>query len=141
MHERVLNTMGIFGADTARYAVHHPWSARVDRNADLAAMRHGGDMRLSVFHYPLQGWVDAVTMNTMMGLATCIQLQEFSRISYGPFAEVFREILPRESRHAELGLEGLAQIVESSPGRADAVASVAYWRPRVAATFGSTGSK
>ena len=44
--ERVLDIMGSFGADTSRYANHHPWTARLARDADLGAARHGSDMRL-----------------------------------------------------------------------------------------------
>jgi len=138
--ERVLGIMGTFGADMARYAVHQPWAARLARDADLGAARHGGDMRLSVFHYPLQGWSDAVVMNVLMGLATVVQLAELSRVSYGPLAETFRQIAPRELRHCELGLEGLRQIAEQGQSRHAAKASVAYWRPRVEATFGMAGS-
>ena len=138
--ERVLDIMGSFGADTARYAAHHPWAARLARDADIGAARLGGDMRLSVFHYPLQGWVDAVTMNVLMGLAVGVQLEEFAKVSYAPLAEAFRFIAPRERRHAELGLEGLAKIAASENGRAEARAAVAYWRPRVAASFGGAGS-
>jgi ring-1,2-phenylacetyl-CoA epoxidase subunit PaaA len=138
--ERVLNLMGTFGADTARYAVHHPWAARVDRHADIGAARHGTDMRLSVFQYPLQGWIDAVVMNVLMGRAVIIQLDEFSRISYAPLAEVFREIAPREARHAELGHEGLIRIVSTPEGLSAARESVAFWRPRVAASFGREAS-
>jgi ring-1,2-phenylacetyl-CoA epoxidase subunit PaaA len=138
--ERVLTIMGTFGADTDRYATHHPWAARVARNAELSAERRAGDMRLSVFHYPLQGWTDAVTMNALMGLATMVQLKELSRVFYAPLAEAFRMIAPREDRHAELGLEGLEQIVKSPAGKAGAEASIAYWQPRVAATFGNPAS-
>ena len=97
-------------------------------------------MRLSVFHSPLQGWVDAVVMNVLMGGASVVQLQELSRVSYQPLAEVFRTILPREIRHAELGLAGLTRIVGDEQGPAKAKASVAYWYPRVAASFGHSGS-
>src|SRR5690606_5419953 len=97
-------------------------------------------MRLSVFHYPLEGWADAVVMNVLMGRASVVQLKELSRVSYQPLAEVFRAILPRETRHAELGLAGLVQIVDAAEGRARAKASVAYWYPRVAASFGHSGS-
>ncbi|ACL58274.1 Phenylacetic acid catabolic protein [Methylobacterium nodulans] len=138
--ERVLNLMGTFGADTGRYAVHHPWAARVDREADIGATRQGTDMRLSVFHYPLQGWTDAVVMNVLMGQAVGIQLEEFSRVSYAPLADVFREIAPREARHAELGREGLIRIVSTGEGREQAKRSIAFWRPRVAASFGREGS-
>ncbi|SJZ92705.1 Phenylacetic acid catabolic protein [Consotaella salsifontis] len=138
--ERVLKVMETFGVDTARYATHRPWDTRVEREADIAAARQGGDMRLSVFHYPLQGWVDAVVMNVLMGIATVVQLEELSHVSYGPLAETFREIAQRETRHAELGYEGLARIAESEEGRAKARKAIAYWRPRVAATFGQAGS-
>jgi ring-1,2-phenylacetyl-CoA epoxidase subunit PaaA len=138
--ERVLDLMGTFGADTARYAVHHPWAARLARDAEIGAARHGADRRLSVFHYPLQGWIDAVVMNVLMGRAVGIQLQEFSRLSYAPLAEVFREIAPREARHAELGEEGLARIVATEGGREAAQRSVDFWRPRVAASFGREDS-
>lgn len=137
---QVLKIMETFGVDGDRYAVHHTWAARLSRKADIGAARQGGDMRLSVFHYPLEGWVDAVVMNVLMGAASVAQLKEFVRVSYQPLAEVFRVILPREKRHAELGVAGLARIVTESEGRAKARASVAYWYPRVAASFGHAGS-
>ncbi|WP_448953851.1 Phenylacetic acid catabolic protein [Labrys neptuniae] len=137
---RVLALMGDFGADTGRYAVHHPWAARVARGADLGAMRQGGDMRLSVFHYPLTGWVDAVVMNLMMGRASVIQLGELAKVSYQPLAEAFRTILPRETRHAELAEEGMQRIIASPEGRNAAQASIDYWRPRVVESFGTAGS-
>ena len=136
----VLKIMETFGVDGGRYAVHHPWAVRLSREADIGAIRQGGDMRLSVFHYPLEGWVDAVVMNVLMGSASVVQLKEQSRVSYQPLAEVFRAILPREKRHAELGAAGLARIVADDEGRARARASVAYWYPRVAASFGHSGS-
>ncbi|MGF6859853.1 ring-1,2-phenylacetyl-CoA epoxidase subunit PaaA [Rhodobacteraceae bacterium MBR-64] len=138
--ERVLNVMGTFGVDIGRYAQHQPWGARVARDADLGAMRHGGDMRLSVFHYPLLGWTDAVVMNVLMGLAFNVQIRELTTVSYGPLAEQFRIIAPREARHTELGLEGLRAIAETDEGRTETRASVAYWHPRVAVSFGVAGS-
>ena len=138
--ERVLRVMADFGVDTARYEGVHPWAARLARDADIGARRQGGDMRLSVFHYPLEGWVDAVVMNVLQGLAAGLQLDEFARISYQPLAEVFRAIAPRERRHAELGREGLAQITATEAGCAAARTAWNYWHPRVAAGFGPAGS-
>lgn len=138
--ERVLAVMGSFGTDMARYQSQHDWAERAGRDADLGAARQAGDMRLSVFRYPLTGWVDAVVMNVLQGLATGVQMTELTRVSYGPLAEVFREIAPREARHAELGLEGLERIASGADGKAAAQAAVTYWRPRVAATFGVAGS-
>ena len=138
--ERVLKIMSQFGADVARYAVHRPWGARIAREVGVGLQRHGGDMRLSVFHYPLQGWIDAVVFNALMGAAVDLQLQEFAQISYAPLAEEFRAIAPRERRHAELGVEGLREIVVAEEGRSRAQACAAYWRPRVAESFGVAGS-
>ncbi|MFB2532728.1 Phenylacetic acid catabolic protein [Paracoccus sp. p3-h83] len=137
--QRVLAIMGTFGADQARYATQHPWQARLPRDADIGATRQAGDMRLAVFHYPLQGWTDAVVFNLLMGLAGTVQLAELARVSYQPLAEVFRAILPREQRHLELAQAGMERLVGSDP---DGVrASVAYWRPRVAASFGGAQSE
>ncbi|RDD73439.1 Phenylacetic acid catabolic protein [Paracoccus versutus] len=137
---RVLRVMAEFGTDAARYQTSHDWAARVPRDADLGTARRPGDMRLSVLHYPIAGWTDAVVMNVLQGLATGVQMTELTRVSYGPLAEVFREIAPREARHAELGLEGLEQIAQTETGREEARAAIAYWQPRVAAGFGLTHS-
>lgn len=138
--ERVLRLMGDFGVDEGRYAVHHPWAARLPRDATLGQARHGGDMRLAVFHYPLQGWTDAVVMNVLQGLATATTLGELGRVSYAPLAEVFRAIAPRERRHTELGIAGLAAIAATAEGRAAAKAAIAYWQPKVADSFGTANS-
>ena len=125
--ERVLAVMESFGTDANRYQAQHDWAARVARDADLGAARSGGDMRLSVLHYPITGWTDAVVMNLLQGLATGVQMTELTRVSYGPLAEVFREIAPREARHAELGLEGLERIVSTEAGKAAARDAIAYY--------------
>ena len=93
-------------------------------------------MRLSVLNYPLDGWVDAVVMNALMGLAVGVQLSEFLTSSYQPFSEAIRDILPTEQRHTELALEGLQKLL--AQGEHDAVAqSVSYWWPRVSDSFGT----
>ena len=138
--ERVLKIMGDFGANTDRYMNVHPWAARVERQDDLGAERRAGDMRLNVFHYPLEGWADSVAMNVLMGRATAIQLKELAQCSYQPLAEAYLEILPREERHAALGEEGVKKIAETSDGRSQLSASFDYWLPRVAASFGGSES-
>lgn len=137
--ERVLKVMGEFGVDEDRYANSHPWTARLDRDAPPEAQRGEHDMRLSVFNYPLSGWADAVTMNLLMGLAVNIQMRDFLKVSYGPLAQSFREIAPRETRHAELAREGLEKLVAEGMGE-EIERSVAYWWPRVAASFGSSSA-
>jgi 1,2-phenylacetyl-CoA epoxidase catalytic subunit len=97
-------------------------------------------MRLAVFHYPLEGWTDAVVMNVLQGLAAGVSLDELSRVSYAPLAETFRAIAPRERRHTELGLAGLAAIAATDDGRAAARDAIAYWQPKVADSFGTLNS-
>lgn len=137
--DKVLCIMGDFGADTGRYVSHHPWTARLERSADIGATRSAHDMRLAVFNYPLAGWGDAVVMNLLMGRAVAVQLGEFSMVSYQPLAEAFRAIAPIEAHHAELAEEGLERLLEGGD-KALLQASVDYWWPRVAASFGSAGS-
>lgn len=79
------------------YIRSHPWTARLDRSLDLGNRRVGGDKRLNVFHYPLEGWVDAVTMNMLMGTATAIQLGDLVTCSYRPLAAIMAEVAPREA--------------------------------------------
>lgn len=139
--ERVLVLMGQFGANIESYFSHHPWSARLPRDSDIGNSRHGQDMRLNVFHYPIEGWTDAVVMNVLMGKAVNLQLAENLKVSYQPLAETLRKILPRERRHAELGEEGLRKILEQVGTNNAVEQSVAYWHPRIAASFGSSGSQ
>ena len=137
---RVLKIMEEFGANTARYVGSHPWSNRLSRDLSLGTKRVDGDMRLNVFHYPLADWCDALTMNTLMGCATVIQLKELTDCSYQPLANAFAEILPVEARHASLGEGGLRQLLADGSARTSAQAAVDYWYPRVASTFGRASS-
>jgi 1,2-phenylacetyl-CoA epoxidase catalytic subunit len=138
--DKVLNVMGEFGVDQDRYANHHPWAARLPRDADIGATRSERDMRLAVFNYPLEGWGDAVVMNLLMGKAVGLQLGDFKTVSYQPLAEAFRSIAPVEARHADLAEEGLSRLM--SEGQGDALQkSVTYWWPRVAASFGTGDSE
>ncbi len=134
--DKVLKIMGEFGgANTEQYANHHPpWADRLPRDADIGTSRTDTDMRLAVFNYPLAGWSDAVVMNLLMGLAVGVQMKEFTQVSYAPpLAEAFREIAPPvEARHAELAAEGGLERMSADNRQA----SVDYWWPRVAASFG-----
>lgn len=136
--ERVLRVMESFGANADRYATSHPWTARLERDADIGAQRSAHDMRLSVFNYPLDGWTDAVVMNLLMGRAVVEQLGDLARASYQPFAEAVRKVLPVEEAHARLAAEGTQKLAESD--KAGVEAALAYWWPRVSASFGTGGA-
>lgn len=131
--DRVLTLMGEFGADTARYVDQHPWHTRLAREAEIEAARVEQDMRLAVFNYPMTDWADAVVMNVLMGHAVCVQLEEMKQVSYQPLAEALHECLAVEASHATLAEAGLARLVSEGT---DPAASVAYWHPRVATSFG-----
>ena len=138
--DRVLRIMGEFGADTGRYATHHPWAARLPRDADIGATRGEHDMRLAVLNYPIEGWSDAVVMNLLMGRAVVVQLGELAQVSYQPLSEALRTILPVELHHADLAQEGVERLLETGDTSA-LQASVDYWWPRVASSFGMTASQ
>ena len=122
---KVLRVMEGFGVDSERYANHHPWTARLDRDADIGTTRGDHDMRL--------------VMNLLMGCAVAVQLADYTSVSYQPLAEAFREIAPVEARHADLAEEGLQRLMGEGEGEA-IVASIGYWFPRVAASFGQANS-
>jgi 1,2-phenylacetyl-CoA epoxidase catalytic subunit len=134
--DKVLRLMGEFGANTDHYVTHHPWTDRLPRDTPPGTPRSTHDMRLSVLNYPLNGWTDAVVMNILMGLAVGVQLSEFTRCSYQPFAEAIREAAPVERRHTELAIEGTEKLIAQS--QTDEInKSVAYWWPRVSESFGA----
>ena len=138
--DKVLHVMAEFGVDRARYANHHPWTARLARDADIGASRSEHDMRLAVFNYPLGGWGDSVVMNLLMGTAVGVQMADFVKVSYQPLAGAFRAIAPIEARHAELAEEGLERLL--AEGQKESLqSSVDYWWPRVAASFGAGGAE
>ena len=139
--EAVLGQLERFGVNPALYVRSHPWAARLNREVDLGTRRIAGDKRLNVFHYPVQGWLDAVAMNMLMGIASSIQLAELAECSYAPLAAVMRDVVPREAEHAALGETGLRQAIERTGDRLAAQAAVNYWHPRVAATFGRLDSR
>lgn len=136
--EMVLTLLQPFGVDPRLYVRSHAWDSRLDRLVDLGTRRLGGDKRLNVFHYPLEGWEDAVVFNALMGLATAIQLAEMEQSSYRPLAEAIALILPREREHAALGEAGMRQALAHGGGALQA--AVDYWHPRVADTFGRVES-
>lgn len=139
--EAVLKLLERFGVNPALYVRSHPWSARLDRALDLGTRRIGGDKRLNVFHYPLEGWTDAVAMNMLMGAASAIQLSDLLDCSYQPLSDAMGRIVPREAEHASLGETGLAQAIARDGVGLSAQAAANYWHPRVAATFGRIGSE
>lgn len=138
--EMVLDLLKPFGVNPQLYVRSHAWDARLDRDLDLGTRRIGGDKRLNVFHYPLEGWADAVVFNMLMGSATAIQLAEMESCSYTPLAEAITVILPREREHTALGETGTRQAIERAGSKSGAQAAVDYWYPRVLATFGRTES-
>lgn len=138
--EMALTLLEPFGVNPMLYVRSHAWDSRLDRHVDLGTRRIGGDKRLNVFHYPLEGWEDAVVFNMLMGAATAIQLAEMAQSSYAPFAAAIAQILPREREHAQLGESGVRRAIEQSGGKVAVQAAVNYWHPRVAATFGRVDS-
>ncbi|HLS16303.1 MAG TPA: Phenylacetic acid catabolic protein [Paenalcaligenes sp.] len=132
---KVLAVMSTFGTDSARYEQQHDWAARIGRNESLADSQGQADMRLPVFYYPLQSWVDAVVMNVLQGLAAQVQLAELAQVSYTPFAESIRAIQPGEKEHLEQGIEALKDILHHSEHHAEVQDSFKYWQEKVAAGF------
>ena len=133
--DKVLRIMGEFGTDTERYASQHPWSDRLPRDTAPGSTRSAHDMRLSVFNYPIEGWVDSVVLQFCMGHAGSLQLEDMVKVSYQPLADAIRDVAPREAKHTELAEKTISALREA--GESEAVdAALDYWKPRVEAIFG-----
>lgn len=139
--QTVLEIMEPFGINPTLYVRAHCWASRLDREADPGNRRVGGDKRLNVFHAPLEGWLDAITMNMLMGRAVAVQLDDLTACSYQPLRDVMGDIVAREGAHARAGETGLAQAIERQRSTAAAQVAVDYWYPRVALTFGRVDSQ
>lgn len=132
---KVLAVMSTFGTDTDRYERQHDWAARIGRHDELPTRDGLADMRLPVFYYPLQSWVDAVVMNVLQGLAAQVQLNELAQVSYTPFAEAIRAIQPGEKAHLEQGIEALKDILAKPEYAEELRQSFDYWQEKVSAGF------
>jgi len=138
---QVLALLEPFGVKPDLYLAEHAWAGRVDRSANLGTRRIGGDKRLNVFHYPLDGWLDALVFEILMGSASVTQLSDQAESSYAPFAEALTDVIAGEERHARRGEAALAGVIERSGRLARPQAAVDYWWPRVAASFGRGNSE
>lgn len=139
--QQVLEIMEPFGINPALYVRAHCWSSRLDRDTDLGNRHVGGDKRLNVFHAPVEGWLDAVTMTMLMGTAVAVQLADLADGSYAPLRVVMASIIEREAAHARSGETALSQGIARQGSPAAAQVAVTYWFPRVACTFGRLDSR
>jgi len=133
---KVLALLEPFGVAADLYLAEHAWAGRVDRSANLGNRRIGGDRRLNVFHYPVHGWLDALVFQLLMGTASVVQLGDQADSAYRPFAAALADIVDGEAQHARRGEAALAQVIARSGNLVRPQAAVAYWMPRVAASFG-----
>src|SRR5699024_9911037 len=123
----LLAVMSTFATDSARYEQQPDWAARIGRDDALEDRQDQADMRLPVFYYPLQSWVDAVVMNVLQGLAAQVQLAELAQVSYTPFSEAIRAIQAGEKEHLEQGIEALKDILANADYRHEVPDSLGYW--------------
>jgi 1,2-phenylacetyl-CoA epoxidase catalytic subunit len=69
-----------------------------------------------------------------------VQLAELAQCSYAPLAEAMGMIVPSEAEHARLGETAVRQLLEHHQPAVEIQIAIAYWLPRVVATFGRVDS-
>ncbi len=138
--EIVLSLLAPFGVNPNLYVKSYSWTARLARDVNLGTRRISGDKRLNVFHYPLEGWLDAVVFSFVMGAASVLQIEEISQCSYAPLAEKMALIRTQESKHVEWAHLALREAVQNPEMKAAAQVLLNYWYPRVQDTFGRVDS-
>lgn len=138
---QVLELLRPFGVVPELYLQSYAWDSRIGRAIDLGLRRIPGDKRLNVFHYPLQGWEDALLVDLLVGQSLALQLRDLGGSSYVPLASIIDAMAEREMALAMLAAPLLKAAVERPGGKATVQVALDYWYPRAAATFGRIESE
>lgn len=129
------------GVNIDKYIQGHCWEARLERNVSLGYRRTSGDKRVNALMYPLQGWCDLAVFTYLMAAMACLQLEDFSKSSFQPWAELAKSHLPVEASHREFGFACIEKLSLQESELRQMQLSMRYWFPKVMACFGPPHSE
>lgn len=138
--DQFVQIMKEFGAETDKYMENYSWGARRERGGEAPTQALTRDKRNPVFDYPLLDWKDAMVWSVFVGHASNLQLQDLTKMSYAPAAELFEKITQNETAHNAVALESFHKYASDPANRNALQTSVDYWWPRVTASFGGKNS-
>lgn len=124
------------GINLEKYFSSHDWGSRVSRFSELGYSRVSADKRLNALMYPVEGWCDTAIFTYLMSLMTVIQLEDFAKSSYEPWARLTSKHISRESKHGKLGLKFVDEYWDREEEPLAMQVSLNYWFKRVSQSFG-----
>jgi 1,2-phenylacetyl-CoA epoxidase catalytic subunit len=129
------------GINIDKYIASHSWEARLGRSAALSYRRMAADKRVNALMYPLQSWNDLVVFTYLMANMACLHLQDFSKSSFEPWAQLAQAHLPIEKTHRDFGITCIARLSEKDSELRQMQLSMQYWYHKVLACFGLPNSE
>lgn len=129
------------GINVDKYISSHSWEARLHRNVSLGYRRGSADKRVNALMYPLQGWADLTMFTYLMASMACLQLEDFSKSSFQPWAALASSHLRVEESHRDFGLECVKRQTQLESELPYLQLSMRYWFEKVLACFGPEHSE
>lgn len=129
------------GINIDKYIASHCWEARLERNVSLGYRRTSADKRVNALMYPLQGWSDLAMFTYLMASMACLQLGDFSKSSFKPWAILAGNHLPVESAHRDFGLDCIEKLSSNEHELGQLQLSMRYWYEKVLVCFGPPNSE
>lgn len=129
------------GISIDKYVSSHCWESRLQRKVALGYRRGAADKRVNALMYPMEGWADLCVFTYLMASMACLQLDDFRKSSFEPWANLAAEHLPVEESHREFGLDSLRALSASEPDLGLLRLSLRYWFDKVKACFGPPHSE
>lgn len=139
--EKTYELVGQTGINVEKYIASQCFEARLQRNVSLGFRRASGDKRVNALMYPIEGWSDLTVFTYLMSSMACLQLDDFSRSSLSPWAQLAAAHLPVEVSHRDFGLDCIKRLALHADKHAQLKLSMNYWYSRVAACFGPPDSE
>jgi 1,2-phenylacetyl-CoA epoxidase catalytic subunit len=127
------------GINIDRYVQSHCWQSRLHRSVDLDFRRAASDKRVNALMFPVEGWADLCMFTYLMASMACLQLTDFSKSSFEPWADLAVSHNTTEALHRDFGLLAIERL--SHLQREQLRLSLNYWRAKVLACFGPADSQ
>jgi ring-1,2-phenylacetyl-CoA epoxidase subunit PaaA len=141
-HARVVyKLLENLGENTDGHIHAHDLTMRVsDVDGELGSRRAADDMRVNIFYYPIDSWVDFCMFNFCMDRGAGHQLEDSLDASHRPWARVLEGIFKEEKFHIAHGDNWVKRLAQDAATHDAAQAALNKWFIRTMNIFGRPNS-
>ena len=139
--ERAYQLISQTGMNVEKYVSSHCWESRLHRDLNLGYRRASADKRVNALMFPIQSWEDLLIFTYLMAAMASLQLQDFSRSSFTPWAKLAANHIGIEDSHRDFAGTRIEKLSNDPSHKEQLLQSLRYWRPRVYACFGPADSE